>query len=374
MWAGSAESADVLGGAAQIEEPGRSRAIAPTGEHRVPEAQRQHERLAEPKRRLDDAAGGVVLSPRVIDRLAFDEYVALLKSEIDGATRESELLARRAEAGAVILDQLERFMTGNGDAIEHAAEVLAGIDQRMAGSRALLDEVERRSVNLSKASQSAEQAIEARAEAFQSRLRSIVDTAMDRFEETEDQLTARAASARRELLDRLEQMRSRGEDTLSRLDARATNLAAEAEDTTARAEARLDALRGPAREVLASIEAKVAAFEALADERLSAFQTSATEIASSLDQAQQLARTERDAIAEAAASGREEATKLMQVFDDLVEQRRATIETLLTDLSDRAETLTDRGVGFIENAAERAAETITRSAETASQAEATLTA
>ncbi|MEO1511334.1 MAG: hypothetical protein AAFU70_04605, partial [Planctomycetota bacterium] len=61
----------------------------------MPEAQRQHDRMAEPKRRPDDAADGIVLSPRVIDRLAFDEYVALLKSEIEGATRESELLARR---------------------------------------------------------------------------------------------------------------------------------------------------------------------------------------------------------------------------------------------------------------------------------------
>ena len=39
----------------------------------------------------------MVLSPRVVDRVAFDELVALLRGEIGRASTESELLARRAE-------------------------------------------------------------------------------------------------------------------------------------------------------------------------------------------------------------------------------------------------------------------------------------
>ncbi|MEM7623905.1 MAG: hypothetical protein AAF235_11970, partial [Planctomycetota bacterium] len=113
----------------------------------MPEAARQPKTLTEPKRGLADAADDIVLTPRVIDRLAFDEYVAILKADITRAASESELLARRAEAGAVILEQLDRFIGTNGDTIEHAAEVLTGIDERLTASRALLDEVERRATN-----------------------------------------------------------------------------------------------------------------------------------------------------------------------------------------------------------------------------------
>ncbi len=271
MWAEALFEADASGENAPIAGTGRSRADGIGEERRVPEATQQHssshERPGGPHP-LASTADEVVLSPRVIDRLAFDEYVRLLRAEIERATSESELLARRAEAGAVILDQLERFIGENSTEIERAAEVLAGIDERAESTRALLDEIDRRAGGLDRASRDAERAIEARAEAFQHRLRTIVDTAMDRFEETEDQLTARAASARRELLDRLEQMRSRAEETVSRLDDRTSALAGDAEAMLARAETRLETLRGPAKELLAEIDAKGAKLDARLDERL----------------------------------------------------------------------------------------------------------
>lgn len=333
----------------------------------MPEAARQHERIAEPKRRaaLAAAANDVVLSPRVVDRLAFDEYVTRLRSEIDRATSESELLARRAEAGAVILDQLERFMGDNGGTIEHAAEVLAGIDQRLAASRELLDEVARRAAGLSQASREAEHAVEARSEAFQSRLRSIVDSAMDRFEETEDQLTARAASARRELLDRLEQMRSRGEDTLSRLGAKAADVESDAEQALVRAEARLDALRGPARELLASIESGVAALDARADEQISRVTVAAGNAAQSLAQAQAAARAQATALHTAITAGEATADRVREGCAGIEHEAHSRIDTLLTELGERAAAIVDRSGSGLE-----AAQTESRSAIEAAAAKA----
>ncbi len=340
----------------------------------MPEAARQHERVVEPKRRLDAAAEDIVLSPRVVDRLAFDEYVKLLRAEIEGAARESELLARRAEAGAVVLEQLERFMGDNGDAIEHAAEILAGIDQRMSESRRLLDQVDRRAANLSKASEHAEQAIEARAEAFQQRLRSIVDTAMDRFEETEDQLTARAASARRELLDRLEQMRSRGEETLARLDTRAAELSAEAEDAVTRAQARLDTLRGPARELLQSLETRAASLDVHAAEQETRLKASARGARADIEEAHGFVLAERAALATMIADARSFAETLGNDGAAIAAELRAQRDALLDEMGERAASVVERGVECLERAAATHAEAIATATKRAADAERSLRA
>ncbi|MGP1273490.1 MAG: hypothetical protein ACTS22_09155 [Phycisphaerales bacterium] len=224
---------------------------------------------AEPKPRAEGAlaaASDPFLTPRVIDRLAFEEYGRLLRGEIERATKESELLARRAEAAAVVLDQLESFIGGNADAIERAAEILTGIDDRAARTRELLQEIDRRADALSRAADRFESEADARTEQFEHRLRNLVDTAMDRFEETEDQLVARAASMRRSLIDRLEEIRSKGESALERLEQRGASLVASAEQDLERLEQRSKAERLAGEE----LSARLAGLSAQHEERTSA--------------------------------------------------------------------------------------------------------
>ncbi|MEO1716564.1 MAG: hypothetical protein AAFR76_05575 [Planctomycetota bacterium] len=374
MWADLAVSADVPGETAPIERPGRSRAIGTSWEHRVPEAARQPERLAVPKRRLDAVSQDIVLSPRVIDRLAFDEYVALLRAEVENATKESELLARRAEAGAIILEQLDRFIDSNGETIEHAAEVLAGIDERMAASRKLLDDVDRRATNLHKASQQAEQVIEARAEAFEQRLRSIVDAAMDRFEDTEDQLTARAASARRELLDRLEQMRSRGEATIARLDSKAGELSEEAEETVARAQSRLDALREPVRELLGSIESKAAALAAGSEEHAARLIAEAEAGAAKIESAAAAVEQRLDDLSLATTAATETERAVREAAEALGLESRELAEAALAELKSEAASVVEASASSLEQAVALHQDAIRSGVEDARTAESSLRA
>lgn len=374
MWADLAVSADVPGETAPIERPGRSRAIGTSWEHRVPEAARQPERLAVPKRRLDAVSQDIVLSPRVIDRLAFDEYVALLRAEVENATKESELLARRAEAGAIILEQLDRFIDSNGETIEHAAEVLAGIDERMAASRKLLDDVDRRATNLHKASQQAEQVIEARAEAFEQRLRSIVDAAMDRFEDTEDQLTARAASARRELLDRLEQMRSRGEATIARLDSKAGELSEEAEETVARAQSRLDALREPVRELLGSIESKAAALAAGSEEHAARLIAEAEAGAAKIESAAAAVEQRLDDLSLATTAATETERAVREAAEALGLESRGLAEAALAELKSEAASVVEASASSLEQAVALHQDAIRSGVEDARTAESSLRA
>ena len=374
MWADLAVSADVPGETAPIERPGRSRAIGTSWEHRVTEAARQPERLAVPKRRLDAVSQDIVLSPRVIDRLAFDEYVALLRAEVENATKESELLARRAEAGAIILEQLDRFIDSNGETIEHAAEVLAGIDERMAASRKLLDDVDRRATNLHKASQQAEQVIEARAEAFEQRLRSIVDAAMDRFEDTEDQLTARAASARRELLDRLEQMRSRGEATIARLDSKAGELSEEAEETVARAQSRLDALREPVRQLLGSIESKAAALAAGSEEHAARLIAEAEAGAAKIESAAAAVEQRLDDLSLATTAATETERAVREAAGALGLESRELAEAALAELKSEAASVVEASASSLEQAVALHQDAIRSGVEDARTAESSLRA
>ncbi|MEM8758439.1 MAG: hypothetical protein AAGF47_11735, partial [Planctomycetota bacterium] len=120
----------------------------------------------EPARRASQTAaapeppedGELFLTPRVIDRRTFEDYAALLRQSIAEAASESELLARRAEAAAVVLDQLERFMGDNGDAIERAAEILTDLDDRSCRLDALLVELDRRASAADKIGRDAEAA------------------------------------------------------------------------------------------------------------------------------------------------------------------------------------------------------------------------
>ena len=182
------------------------------------------------------------LTPRVVDRLAFEEYGRLLRQAIDRAASESEILARRAEAAAVVLEHLESFIGNNADAIERAAEILTSIDERSQTTRDLLAEIDRRAALLTRLAATTEQAAESRSEQFENRLRAIVDTAMDRFEETEDQLSARAASMRRSLLERVEELRGKGEAAVARIEQRAADATRAADEDLARAESRLGAI------------------------------------------------------------------------------------------------------------------------------------
>jgi hypothetical protein len=222
----------------------------------VPDSTLNRTVLTEPKGPTLPSADSVFLTPRIVDRRTFDELAGALRTLIDSASRESDLLARRAEAAAVILDQLERFIGDNRDPIERAAEVLTGIDDRASAARSLLGEIDRRAAALERMSRETERSLTDRTEAFHAALRTLVNDAMARFDETEDQLAARAASARRDLGDRLDALRARGDEMLDRLARRAEASIQSAEVAAALAD-RLDAARAQAEragEALAAVD------------------------------------------------------------------------------------------------------------------------
>lgn len=223
--------------------------------------------LAEPKGATLPMADSVFLTPRVVDRRTFEELACALRTQIDSASRESDLLARRAEAAAVILDQLERFIGDNRDPIERAAEVLTGIDDRASAARALLGDIDRRASALDRMSRETERSLTDRTEAFHAALRTLVNDALARFDETEDQLAARAASVRRDLGERLETLRARGDEMLDCLTRRAEASIQSAQEAAAHAD-RLETARAEAERAGAALAEAGAACRQTTDRAL----------------------------------------------------------------------------------------------------------
>ncbi|HED53403.1 MAG TPA: hypothetical protein ENJ00_04290 [Phycisphaerales bacterium] len=170
-------------------------------------------------------ADAIFLTPRVLDSSAFEHYSTALRGMIEQTTRESDLLARRAEAAACILERLERFVGSHSDVFERANQLLNSIDDRQDRSQELLGLLRRQTELAEAAGRELERAATERAEAFHARLGAIINAEMDRFEQAQSDLSASAATMRRDLVDRLEELRSRGETMLGALEHRATTIA-----------------------------------------------------------------------------------------------------------------------------------------------------
>ncbi|GAB5496722.1 MAG: hypothetical protein Phyf2KO_18020 [Phycisphaerales bacterium] len=174
----------------------------------------------EPAAAGEERIDEIFLTPRVIDRKSFEQYAASLRQSLEETTRESDLLARRAEASAVVLERLERFVGSHSDIFERASQFIESIDNRQDSTNQLLDKITRQTESANKAVREIETLVRERGEAFEQRLITLATDALDRFETTRDELSKNAATLRRDLTDRLEQIRERGEAVIGTLEDR----------------------------------------------------------------------------------------------------------------------------------------------------------
>jgi hypothetical protein len=163
----------------------------------------------------------IFLTPRVIDRRSFETYAASLRQSLEETSRESDLLARRAEAAAVVLERLERFVGSHGDVFDRAGQLIESIDDRQESTGELLSKLARMTESAKQASRDIESLIRERSEAFEQRLITLATDALDKFEVSRDSLAKDAAVMRRDLAERLDQIRERGETVVGTLEDRA---------------------------------------------------------------------------------------------------------------------------------------------------------
>lgn len=213
---------------------------------------------------LSQPVSEVFLSPRVIDREAFNDYAGSLRRLIEqSADRGDALRAATAEADAAH-QQLRDLATRHTARFELAAKAMAGLDERSAKAEQMLLAVQQAALSLDTFRAEAAEIVNASAAAGRARLEEDQALAearlretLDRAEAVERRLAAVAADTERVVAEREALMEQRAEAVMGRWQGRIERAAAEAH---ARAEA--------ARIASDSLTQRLDTFSAVVDSRL----------------------------------------------------------------------------------------------------------
>ena len=147
----------------------------------------------------------VFLSPRVVDREAFDDFAGVLRAIVDDA----HALGGSIESGAVsakkTLDALERSESALRPKIDMAARVLASMDERIERLESLLTRAERGAQSLEQAESRVAEMIDTRVRALESRIEDVVAGAEVRLNTSAVETTTRVEEALRATERSLEQ-------------------------------------------------------------------------------------------------------------------------------------------------------------------------
>lgn len=131
----------------------------------------------------------VFLSPRVIDRGAFEDYATRLRAIISEATREADRLQESAARGLSLRDEMKSVTIRTGEQAQRAVELVRLLGERVVGLQRSLAEAGALAANLGGFEARLEAAARARLEAFEKRV--------------EQRLEAVAAKAEADALGRL---------------------------------------------------------------------------------------------------------------------------------------------------------------------------
>jgi len=309
----------------------------------------------------------IFLTPRVVDRRAFETFAAMLRTSVEKATRESDLLARRAEAAASVLERLEGFVGAHTDIFQRASALIDTIDQRQRTAGDTLEALTRRTEIAQQAARDVEATVRERGEAFEARLATIAAGTLDSFEAARHSLSGDASTMRRDLSQRLDELRQRGESLIAALTERAERSGEELAEQLTQLETARETLRVEHRETSRRLDEQ-------AGELREGLRTESAVIKRELDAA---ARSLREAVAASSAhrdtiercaelavsrvqAGAGEQTleveRISRRAEGLLREHRQSVESLSTELEARLESARDRAESELGRAGEAARE------------------
>lgn len=225
--------------------------------------------LAEPKP-TDAGVDAVFLSPRVLDRRAFEQYAEELKALIRSASAERHALDGAAGGIGELRASLREGTGLLQKKIEAAGRLLPGLDERLRAAEALLSKATDQASLAEAVERRIEAAVTARVEGLEQRLSATVE-----------RLEARALAAEAKLEAATQRLESLGEEA-------AATAARSAEAATGPVIARAQAAAAALDQKVASTERKAGdlqdRFEAQGDAALEALEKTGATIASRLSE------------------------------------------------------------------------------------------
>ena len=309
----------------------------------------------------------IFLTPRVVDRRAFETFAAMLRTSVEKATRESDLLARRAEAAASVLERLEGFVGAHTDIFQRASALIDTIDQRQRTAGDTLEALTRRTEIAQQAARDVEATVRERGEAFEARLATIAAGTLDSFEAARQSLSGDASTMRRDLSQRLDELRQRGESLIAALTERAERSGEDLAEQLTQLETARETLRVEHRETSRRLDEQAGELREGLRTESSAIKRELDAAARSLREAVAASSAHRDTIercAELAVSrvqaGAGEQTleveRISRRAEGLLRVHRQSVESLSTELEARLDSARDRAEAELGRAGDAARE------------------
>jgi len=143
-------------------------------------------------------ADEIFLSPRVIDRDAFDDYCGALREMIEDARRLGESLTRQTAQAKSAAQDFAKLEPAASAKAESVARLLTTIDERATVLRNLVDQAELRTQALDEAESRASDLIDRKLESFRASIDKIVSDAESRLSASAVEATTRLANAARD--------------------------------------------------------------------------------------------------------------------------------------------------------------------------------
>ena len=276
----------------------------------------------------------------------------MLRASVEKAEHESDLLARRAEAAASVLERLEGFVGSHADVFKRAADLIDTIDQRQRTAGDTLDSLTKRVELAQQAARDVESLVRERGEAFEARLGTLAAGTLDSFEAARQSLSGDASIMRRDLSQRLDELRQRGESLLASLEERAELAGQNLAEQLTHLETARETLRVEHRETTRKLDEQSGELrEGLRNEG-SAVKRELDAAARSLREAIAASTAHRDTIERAAelAVGRVQAgaseqtlevERLVRRAESVLRDHRQSVESLSAEIEARLESARD---------------------------------
>jgi chromosome segregation ATPase len=140
-------------------------------------------------------ADEIFLSPRVIDREAFDDYAVALREIIEDAQRLGDSLTRQTAQARSAVEEFARSEPALAAKAEGVSRTLATVDERITALRGLIERAEAQTRELGDFDERAGDLIEQRLKTFSASVQEIVAQAESRLSATAVETTTRVNDA-----------------------------------------------------------------------------------------------------------------------------------------------------------------------------------
>jgi len=168
---------------------------------------------------IEQVLDEVFLSPRVLDRTAFERFASTLAELIRRAGAERQALEAAAARSERVGEDIRVFQSEHPEAFERTTSLARSLAERASQASAMIERASERSADLDRRAATAVKSLREGAGGFEASVRTMLETLGRKVEQIERETEARARRAEMRWVDRLSAAERRAEELEARLEA-----------------------------------------------------------------------------------------------------------------------------------------------------------